>query len=108
MEPSPDAERLRALKERLAAAQAEVAPPTKTPAAAKPPGMVRMGVDFAAAVLVGIGIGLFVDSRLGTAPIGLIVLFLLGVAAGFLNLWRLLQKPMAPTTPPDTDAADKG
>lgn len=49
---------------------------------------MRIAVELAAAVLVGAGIGIVLDRWLGTAPWLLIVFFLIGVAAGFLNVIR--------------------
>ena len=52
------------------------------------------GITFAASVVVGVLIGQFVDRKLGFAnggtPWGTIVFTLLGMAAGFINLFRLL------------------
>lgn len=52
---------------------------------------LRVGVDLVAGVLVGVLIGLAIDRWLGTAPWGLLVLFFLGTAAGFLNVYRALK-----------------
>ncbi len=41
-----------------------------------------------AGVLVGAGLGLLLDRWLGTSPWGLLVLLLLGFAAGVLNVMR--------------------
>jgi len=41
-----------------------------------------------AALIVGVGIGLLLDRWLGTTPWFLIVFFLLGAAAGILNVYR--------------------
>ena len=49
---------------------------------------LRIGVDLVAAIAVGVGIGLLLDHWLGTKPWLLIVFFLLGAAAGFLNVFR--------------------
>lgn len=48
----------------------------------------RLSVELVAGVVVGTGIGWFLDRWLGTAPLLLIVFFLLGVAAGFVNVFR--------------------
>ena len=50
---------------------------------------LRVGVDLVAALGVGVGIGLLLDYWLGTKPWLLIVFFLLGAAAGFLNVFRV-------------------
>lgn len=49
---------------------------------------VRLSSEFVAAILVGGGIGYAVDQFFGIAPFGLIVLLLLGFAAGVLNVMR--------------------
>jgi F0F1-type ATP synthase assembly protein I len=52
------------------------------------------GISFAASVIVGVLIGQFVDRKMGFAnggtPWGTIAFTLLGMAAGFVNLFRLL------------------
>jgi ATP synthase protein I len=48
----------------------------------------RVGVELVAALAVGVGIGLFLDSWLGTKPWFLVAFFFLGAAAGVLNVWR--------------------
>ena len=52
----------------------------------------RIGVEMVAALIVGVGIGLLLDRWLGTAPWFLIVFFLLGAAAGVLNVYRAAAK----------------
>jgi|GEM_PF-200969 len=49
---------------------------------------MRIAVELAAAVLVGAGIGIVLDRWLGTSPWLLIVFFIIGTAAGFLNVYR--------------------
>jgi len=49
---------------------------------------LRLGVDFVAGVVVGVGIGLLLDWWLGSSPAMLIVFFLLGAAAGTFNVFR--------------------
>ena len=50
---------------------------------------LRVGVDLVAALVVGVGIGLLLDYWLDTKPWFLILFFLLGAAAGFLNVFRV-------------------
>ena len=48
----------------------------------------RIGVELVSAVGVGVGIGLLLDYWLGTKPWLMVVFFILGSAAGFLNVYR--------------------
>ncbi len=50
----------------------------------------RVGVDLVSGVLLGAGLGYGIDLYAGTKPWGLIVCFLLGAAAGFMNVYRFL------------------
>jgi ATP synthase protein I len=56
----------------------------------------NVGIELVAGVLVGVGLGLFFDWAFGTSPWGLISLFILGSAAGMLNVYRALtsEKPV--------------
>lgn|SRR5690242_1164786 len=84
----PDARRLAELEERLAKArgkkevQRHEAPPSQLGIA------FRLVTELLAGVIVGGGIGWALDRVLGTSPFLLIVLFLLGVAAGMRNVMR--------------------
>jgi ATP synthase protein I len=49
---------------------------------------MRLSAEFAAGILVGAAIGWALDRWLGTSPWGMIVLLLLGFAAGVLNMMR--------------------
>ncbi|MBS0272248.1 MAG: AtpZ/AtpI family protein [Proteobacteria bacterium] len=50
----------------------------------------NVGVELVAGVFVGTGMGLLIDWAFGTSPWGLISLFILGSAAGMLNIYRAL------------------
>ena len=50
----------------------------------------RVATELLAGLLIGAGIGWTTDQWLGTNPWFLIVFFLLGGAAGILNLWRVV------------------
>lgn len=54
----------------------------------------RVGVELAAALLVGGGIGWLLDAWLGTSPALLILFFFLGAAAGILNVFRAAREMM--------------
>ncbi len=47
-----------------------------------------MGLHMVSGILVGGVIGWLLDSWLGTGPWLFVIFFILGVAAGFLNVWR--------------------
>lgn len=72
---------------RLEAAKAN-AEPSRTSAVSGMTLAFRLGSEFVAGVLVGAGLGYGIDMFLGTAPLGMIVLLLLGFGAGVLNMMR--------------------
>lgn len=49
---------------------------------------VRLGTEFIAAILVGFGIGYFADLIFGSSPWIMLVMVLVGFAAGVLNVVR--------------------
>jgi len=51
----------------------------------------KISTELVAALIVGVGIGLLVDNYLGTKPFGLIIFFILGAFAGFLNVYRVMR-----------------
>jgi ATP synthase protein I len=66
---------------------------------------LRLGSEFVAAIIVGAGLGYIVDMFLPTRPWGLVVLLLLGFAAGVLNVVRATAQMNAETAvPKDTPA----
>ncbi len=52
---------------------------------------LRIGVELVAALAVGVVIGLLLDRWLDTTPWLLLLFFLLGSAAGIMNVFRLMQ-----------------
>jgi ATP synthase protein I len=52
----------------------------------------RVGAELLSGVLVGAGIGYFLDKTLGTKPWFLVSLLLIGACAGFLNVYRFIKK----------------
>jgi ATP synthase protein I len=83
----------------------------------------RIGTELVAGLGVGAGIGWLLDDWLGTRPWLMIVFFILGAAAGMLNVYRALsgigygagyrndqdRKPGKPGTPDETsDRGDQG
>jgi ATP synthase protein I len=49
---------------------------------------LRIGVEIVSALIVGVAIGYFLDRWLGTKPWFLLLFFVLGAAAGFMNVFR--------------------
>ena len=49
---------------------------------------IRIGTEMVAALIVGVGIGYFLDYWLDTKPWFLVVFFFLGAGAGVLNVYR--------------------
>ena len=49
-------------------------------------------MELVSALIVGVGIGLLLDYWLGTRPWFLLVFFLLGSAAGILNVFRVMKR----------------
>lgn len=83
---------LEKLDEKLRAAQAKR---RKTKAGSEDQGQglafaMRIGVEIVAALIVGVAIGYFLDRWLGTKPWFLLVFFVLGAAAGFMNVFRVV------------------
>ena len=52
----------------------------------------KISTEIVAALVVGVGIGLIVDNYFGTKPFGLIIFFILGAFAGFLNVYRVMRR----------------
>ena len=51
----------------------------------------RIGVELVVAVVVGAGIGWAIDHFVGTRPWGMIAFFFLGIAAGLVNVYRVIR-----------------
>ena len=64
----------------------------------------RLAAEFVAAILVGLGIGWGVDQVFNTSPWGMIILLLLGFAAGVVNVIRATAEMNAANPPPDMPA----
>ena len=71
----------------------------------------RLAAEFVAAILVGLGLGWGIDWIFGTSPWGMIILLLLGFAAGVVNVVRAAAEinaerqkgPMPPSVSDDED-----
>lgn len=53
---------------------------------------MRVGVELISGVFVGVVIGYYVDTYFDSSPWGLIVFMVLGSAAGFLNVYRVVAR----------------
>ena len=52
----------------------------------------KISTEIIAALIVGVCIGLLVDNYFNTKPFGLIIFFILGALAGFLNVYRVMRR----------------
>ncbi len=69
---------------------------------------MRIASEFIAAILVGTFIGYLVDLGLGTSPWGLLILFMVGFAAGIRNVIQVVTElNTASAVPPQTVDTDK-
>jgi ATP synthase protein I len=84
----PDARRLADLEGRLKEARGKRELQPEDPSPSKLGMAFRLVTELLAAVIVGGGIGWALDRVFGTSPLLLIVMFLLGVAAGMRNVIR--------------------
>ena len=85
---SSDQNDIRNLQEKIQAAKKSSAPDTRD--APKPIGKImKVVVEIVAAMAVGLGIGLLIDNYFNTRPIFTLIFFLLGSAAGILNVFRV-------------------
>jgi ATP synthase protein I len=57
---------------------------------------LRIATEFVAAILVGSGIGYLIDQIAGTTPWALLIMFMVGFAAGVLNVTRVVAEMNAP------------
>lgn len=106
---------LDALRQRLEAAEADRARQenaAQSPAADYGEGTskgFRLVIEFTVPILVGVGIGLWIDKHLATLPWFTLIFILLGFGAGIMNVFRLAggygavgyRSPQSPLPPPD-------
>ena len=52
----------------------------------------KISTEIVAALVVGVGIGIIVDNYFNSKPFGLIIFFILGALAGFLNVYRVMRR----------------
>jgi ATP synthase protein I len=60
----------------------------------------RVASELAAAILVGGFLGWQLDKWLGLSPLFLMIFLILGIVAGFWNVYRLAAKPTVPPSDP--------
>ena len=84
---TPD-ENLNSLKKKIQEAKEKIEEPVvEVP---KPLGKImKVVVEIVAAMAVGLGIGILIDNYFDTRPFFIIVFFLLGSAAGIMNVFRV-------------------
>lgn len=51
-----------------------------------------LGIMFPASIAIGLFIGIFLDDLLGTSPVMTIIFILYGIAAGFYNFFKIVNK----------------
>jgi F0F1-type ATP synthase assembly protein I len=54
-----------------------------------------LGIMFPAAIAIGFLIGYWLDHKLHTAPVLMIIFTAFGIAAGFINLFKIVKKSNA-------------
>ena len=85
---SSDQNDIRNLQEKIQAAKKASSPDASN--APKPIGKImKVVVEIVAAMAVGLGIGILADNYFETRPLFIIIFFLLGSAAGILNVFRV-------------------
>ena len=79
--------------------------PSRTASEKAPPPLtgLRLTADFLSPIVVGIFLGFWLDRWSGMTPLFLLLLFFLGVLAGFWNLYRMAQKIDALNRAADAD-----
>ena len=87
-----DDDKLQKLKERIDTAETTNSPPPKQKKQSGAGFGFKISTEIIAALMVGVGIGLIVDKYLGTKPFGLIIFFIFGAIAGFLNVYRVMRR----------------
>ena len=50
----------------------------------------QVGLNISLGALLGLAVGLFIDSKLNSSPIATLIGLLLGLAAGIYNVYRLI------------------
>ena len=85
-------DKIKNLKERIQTAESINTPPLKKKKESGAGFGFKISTEIIASLVVGVGIGLIVDKYLGTKPFGLIIFFIFGAIAGFLNVYRVMRR----------------
>ncbi len=48
-----------------------------------------VGIQLVVSIFIGLAFGIYLDSKFGTSPLFTIIFLLFGIAAGFMNLFRV-------------------
>jgi F0F1-type ATP synthase assembly protein I len=56
--------------------------------------VTELGLVMAACILIGLGIGLYLDSKLNTKPFGILIFLSIGVLAAFANAYVMIMKKL--------------
>ena len=83
--------KIKELKEKIQSIEKEMESNQKTKNSGAGMG-IKISTELVAALIVGVGIGLIVDNYFDTRPFGLIIFFILGAFAGFLNVYRVFRR----------------
>ena len=62
-----------------------------------------VGTQLVVSVFIGFGMGYWLDKQFGTQPVLMVVFMLLGVAAGFLNVYRAVARGTKSGNRPDNN-----
>ncbi len=87
-----DEDKLKDLKQRIDTAKLINTPLSKKKKESGAGFGFKISTEIIAALVVGVGIGLIVDKYLGSKPFGLIIFFIFGAIAGFLNVYRVMRR----------------
>ena len=87
-----DDQKLNKLKERIDTAENSIISSPKKKKGSGAGFGFKISTEIIAALVVGVGIGLIVDKYLNTKPFGLIIFFIFGAIAGFLNVYRVMRR----------------
>ena len=87
-----DEDKLKELKDRIETAKSSNTPNTKKNKESGAGFGFKISTEIIAALVVRVGIYIILDKYLGTKPFGLIIFFIFGALAGFLNVYRVMRR----------------